>query len=162
GVRDVAVMAGVLPPHDDDAYDLALGGVPSDALKAVPRHAVDPNFLRVLSIGLVAGRNLAATDRQATPPVALVSRSLAGPIARAGPAGGGGALGRRFQLIDGETRTLSPPIEIVGVVEDVLYRGPRPIAGRLGNRYEVYVPLAQAPGPTLSTAVLTAGDPAAL
>src|SRR5262249_50090699 len=72
------------------------------------------------------------------------------------------ALGKSFQLLDGETRTPSPPIAIVGVVRDVLYRGPRPIAGRLGNGYEIYVPLAQAPGQTLSTAVVTAGDPAAL
>jgi putative ABC transport system permease protein len=159
GVRDVAVMAGVLPPYDDDAYDVALDGVPNDALKAVPRHAVDPHFLRVLGIRLTAGRNLAAADRQATPQVALVSQSLARFMVRGSASA---ALGRSFQLIDGETRALSPRIEIVGVVRDVLYRGPRPVAGRLGNQYEVYVPLAQAPSPTLSTAVVTAADPAAL
>jgi putative ABC transport system permease protein len=165
GVRDVAVMSGVLPPHDDDAYDVALDGVPNDALKAVPRHAVDPHFLRVLGIELTAGRNLEDADRQATPPVALVSQSLASFIARGArgaPGKAGAVLGKSLQLIDGETRALSPRIAIVGVVKDVLYRGPRPIAGRLGNRYEIYVPLAQAPGPTLSTAVETAGDPAAL
>jgi hypothetical protein len=77
GVRDVSLMAGVLPPHDDGAADIALDGVPNEALRQVFRHAVDGDFLRVLGIDLKWGRNLEPIDREGTPGVALVSESLA-------------------------------------------------------------------------------------
>ncbi len=161
GVRQVSVMTEVLPPFDDVAFDVALGGVPNDALQQVSRHSIDRNFLEVLDIDLKWGRAFETTDRIGSPRVALVSQSLARFIA-----GGDGSsvLGKSFQLVrNPQTQELTDPYEIVGVVEDILYHGPRPVLTDLGkNQYDIYVPLDQFPGPILSLAIHTAGDPAAV
>jgi putative ABC transport system permease protein len=160
GVRDVAAMAEALPPYDDNDFDMALNGVPNDALKQVGRHSIDPDFLRVMGIPLKWGRNVLPADKNGTPRVALVSQSLARFLA-----GGDGhaALGKTFQLVrNPQTHELSPNYEVVGIVKDILYKGPRPLAGGAITHYEIYVPLPQSPSPTLSTAVVTEGDPALL
>jgi putative ABC transport system permease protein len=160
GVRDITFMSGVLPPHDDTTADMALNGVPNDALKQVFRHAVDPDFFRVFGIDLKWGRSLQPTDRQGTPRVALVSESLARFI---GGGDGRGAIGKSFQLVrDPQTLELTEPYEIVGVVEDVLYLGPRSIHAGVQNHFDTYASMYQFPSPTFSIAVVTAGDPATM
>jgi putative ABC transport system permease protein len=160
GVRDVTFMAGILPPHDDTMADVALDGVPNEALRRVFRHSVDADFLRVFGIDLKWGRNVAPTDREGTQQVALVSESLARFIAGGD---GRGALGKSFQLVrDIETQELTEPFEIVGIVEDILYLGPRSIHAGGQNPYDTYVSMYQFPAQTLSTAVVTEGDPAAM
>jgi putative ABC transport system permease protein len=151
GVRDVAVMAEALPPYDDNDFDVALNGVPNDALKQVPRHSITPDFLRVMGIPLKWGRNVEPTDRNGS-----LARFLAGGV-------GNAALGKTFQLVrNPQTRELTPNYEVVGIVKDILYRGPRPLAGGPSTHYEIYVPLPQSPSPTLSTAIVTETDPAVL
>jgi putative ABC transport system permease protein len=160
GVRDLTFMAGVLPPHDDITGDIALDGVPNEALRQVFRHSVDLDFLRFFEIDLKWGRNLEPTDRLGTQRVALVSESLSRFIAGGD---GRGALGKTFQFVaNPQTQELSQPFEIVGIVEDVLYLGPRSIHAGVPNYYDTYVSLYQFPISTLSTAVLTEGDPAAM
>jgi putative ABC transport system permease protein len=162
GVRDVTIMSEVLPPWDDNSFDMALAGVPNEALQDISRHAIDQNFLRVMEIEHKWGRTFEPNDRQGGPRVALVSESLARFIV--GGAEANTVLGKSFQLVrNAETGELSDPYEIVGVVEDVLYHGPRPLMTDLGgNQYDIYVPLAQFPGSVLSLAIHSAGDPAAL
>jgi putative ABC transport system permease protein len=139
---------------------MALDGVPNKALKEVFRHAVDPDFLRVFNIDLKWGRNVAATDRVGTQRVALVSESLARFIA-----GGDGreALGKSFQFVRSqETQELTEPYEIVGIVSDVIYLGPRSIHAGSTSHFDTYASMYQFPGQTFSVAVVTAGDPAAM
>jgi len=160
GVRDVTFMAGILPPHDDTTADIALDGIPNEALRQVFRHAVDPEFLRVFAIPLKWGRNVARTDRRDTPQVAVVSETLARFLAGGD---GRGALGKRFQLVrDARTQELTEPFEIVGIVGDVLYMGPRSINEGLPTHFDVYVSMYQFPAQTLSTAVVTERDPATM
>jgi putative ABC transport system permease protein len=160
GVRGVTFMAGILPPHDDTVADVVLDGVPNEALRQVFRHAVDPDFLNVFDIHVKWGRNVARADRQGTPQVALVSETLARFLAGGD---GRGALGKRFQLIrDARTQELTDPFEIVGIVTDVLYMGPRSINEGLPTHFDIYVSMYQFPTQTLSTAVVTEKDPATM
>jgi predicted permease len=157
GVRSVAFIAGVLPPWFDNTLDLALNGVPNNALKQIDRHGVDADFFGTMGIALASGRGIELTDRSDTPPVAVVSRSLARFVA-----GGDGsaAVGKQLQFVtDPATNRLSPLTQIVGVTEDVRYHGP--LAGRR-YEYDVYVPLEQAPQSVMSLAIHTSVDPATL
>lgn len=158
GVTGVSVIAGVLPPWFDPEVAIAVGGVPRPDLSAVRRHAVDEHFFTVMGIPLRNGRALTARDDGAAPRVAVVSRSVARALA-----GGDGAaaLGMRFEAVRrGQTASGGAPVEIVGIAEDVRYNGPRGSPVQVDR--DLYLPIAQAPDPTLSIAVATAGDPAPL
>ncbi len=155
GVLDVAVMSEVLPPWFDDRFTLAVPGTAQE-VRDVPGHAVDSGFLSVMGMHLVAGRPFAAGDGPRGAPVALVSRSLARYLG-VNPER---ALGRRLQrVVDGSSDERSPPFEVVGVVEDVLYNGPLASAA---SGFDLYLPFAQSPRRVVSLAVRTAGDPGVL
>ena len=155
GVSDVSIIAGVLPPWFDAEMRIAIGGVEVPELSAVQRHAIDDAFFRVMEIPLREGRMFATTDVAGSPRVAIVSRSLARALV-----GGDGrdAIGSSIQV--GTSRAPEPPsrtLEIVGIVEDVRYHGPR--SDRAAD-HDLYVPIAQAPDMILSIAVTTIRDPA--
>lgn len=157
GVREVSVVADVLPPWSSWTPDLAVDGVAQPALREIEVHPIDPHFLSVLDVELLRGRNVEAADRADAPPVALVSASLARLLAGGD---GSGALGRSFQFVlDRERQRLSAPTAVVGIVEDVRFRGP--LAARRVD-CDVYLPIEQAPSQVLSFAVHTAVDPATL
>ncbi len=157
GVRKVTFIAGILPPWFDSRRNLALNGEPNEALKQTGRHAVDPDFLETMDIALLQGRKLLADDRADSPQVGLVSQSLARFMAGGD---GSGAIGKTLQLVvDDETEELSPPIEIVGVVEDIRYHGP--LSDRKAD-YDLYIPIDQAPQSVMSFAIHSSVDPATL
>jgi putative ABC transport system permease protein len=157
GVRAVSFVAGVLPPWSDTEVPLAVDGVPRPALSAVNRHAVDDEFFGVMDIALHDGRTFLPADGPDARRVAVVSVSLARALV-----GGDGrrAMGATLQIAR-DARQVDPPapIEIVGVVEDVRYLGPR--ADRRAD-HDLYLPIAQAPSPILSIAVVTDRDPGLL
>ena len=157
GVRDVSLMSAVLPPWFDDTFGVWRAGEVDPELREVARHAVDRDFLRVLDVALVAGRPFGPADRADGAPVALVSESLARRLTGGeAPA----ALGRPVRLVlDPESGELSPPAEIVGVVEDVRYHGP---LGSERAPHDLYVPFEQAAEHTVSFAVHTAVEPGSL
>lgn len=97
------------------------------------RLAVGRGYFPVLGVGLLEGRDLAASDSLADDPVAVVSESLS-----QGLWSGQRPLGRSIQLVDHQ----GPPttVRIVGVVPDLTY-------GRLdpASRRVLYVPLAPHP-----------------
>jgi putative ABC transport system permease protein len=92
--------------------------------------AVSRNYLQLLEIPLVRGRQFAATDRAEAPRVALVNETLARSIAPAGD-----VLGRSIRV---GTAVTAPMYEIVGVVADTRWWGMT-----LEPLNEVYTPLAQ-------------------
>jgi putative ABC transport system permease protein len=133
---------------------LAAGGVPRPELAAVNRHVVDEAFFDVLGIALRDGRTFQEGDGVGPRRVAVVSRTLARALAGGD---GRGALGRTFVIArDPRQRGTPEPIEVVGIVEDVRYHGPR--TERAAD-HDLYVPIPQAPSPILSIAVATDGDP---
>ena len=111
---------------------------------------VTPGYLTALAIGIADGRSFDDRDRPGAPSVVMISETLA---RRLWP--GQQAVGRRL-MIDYSNAGTSPS-EIVGVVKDVRFRGPRsePLA-------EVYFPHAQRPYLILNVTLRATVDPRTL
>ncbi|HEV2492439.1 MAG TPA: ABC transporter permease [Terriglobia bacterium] len=120
----------------------------------VPAESVEPNysvitpdFLSVLRIPLLAGRNFTETDNATSPPVFIINRTMARTFWP-----GQDAVGKRLRF--GPDQKWG---EVVGVVGDVrqhqLGEAPAPM---------MYAPYAQDPFPFMDIAVRTASEPASL
>ncbi len=129
----------------------------------VNRHSTNPGGLANLGIRLLRGRDLSWQDTAASPPVAVVSESVAKTFWP-----GADPLGKRFFTIDGGTW-----LTVVGVAADARHSQRFvmsdaalgvPPAG-LGPQLDDYLPYAQKPNQALVLAVRTAsrggGDVAA-
>jgi putative ABC transport system permease protein len=102
----------------------------SQERKALARH-IDPNYLRVLGVPLLRGRDLTWSDDKRKPVPVLISRNAAKAIF-----GERDPLGRHLLSGYGDL----DPLEVVGIVGDVHQLGVTEDAGSL-----VYLPLAQGP-----------------
>ena len=109
---------------------------------------VTPGYFATMRMRLLAGRAIDGQDREATPPVAVVSRRMAD---RLWP--GTDPIGRRFRIAREGQKWLT----VVGVAADVRHHW-------FNNRIEptFYVPFAQAPGEDMVLVLRSAGDPTAL
>jgi putative ABC transport system permease protein len=109
-----------------------------------------PGYFRTMGLPIADGRPFDERDSPEAPGVVMVSETLA---RRLWP--GQAAVGKRL-VVDYSTAGTFP-YEIVGVVGDVRFRGPRsePLA-------EIYLPHAQRPYLIQNVVVRTAGDPRAL
>jgi putative ABC transport system permease protein len=131
-----------------DAFYTAEGQTAVDAAAnpALDFQEVLPSYFSTMGIAIRQGRGIGTTDHEGSPPVAVVSRSLA---ERAWP--GQDPIGKRFKF--GYADAPSPWTTVIGVVDDVRYREltyPRPV---------VYIAWAQRPdGPPLSF-VVARGSP---
>ena len=108
---------------------------------------VTPDFMKVLGIRLVSGRDFTVRDDSTSPAVAIVNRSAAEALWP-----GRDPIGRQFRNSqDG------PPVEVVGLIENVKYlfvnEEPRPF---------IYFPLAQESATMTFAVVLTRSDPSAM
>ena len=123
-----------------DAFYTAEGQTAVDAAAnpALDFQEVLPSYFSTMGIAIRQGRGIGPMDREGSPPVAVVSKSLA---ERAWP--GQDPIGKRFKF--GHADAPSPWTTVIGVVDDVRYREityPRPV---------VYIAWAQRPdGPPLS------------
>jgi putative ABC transport system permease protein len=95
-------------------------------------NAVTPGWFGTFGIPLLAGRDVDVRDRSGGPPVAVVNEAF---VRRFSP--GTSPVGRQVRR-EGPPGTHLPPVEIVGVVRDAVYRSPRETIGPT-----VYLPLAQ-------------------
>jgi predicted permease len=154
GVRDAG--ASLLTPISGSFWNdfVAIDGyTPSNRQDAlIWFNAITPGYLATLGIDLLDGRDLSEQDRQGSQRVALVTRTTAHKFF-----GDASPLGR--QIRTDANGTLSDPMTIVGVIEDLKY-------GALteGARPQALVPLAQAEswGPAVAVALRSNGDPAGL
>lgn len=150
GVVSVGLAAPTVPPAFANEARARWGGMP-EALRErgvlTHTHPVDPNFLSVLDVEILAGRGLQTGDDASGQAVAVISASFAEIMG-----GADATLGRRLMLDDRE-------YEIVGVSGDVMYLGSALLRPR---DLDVYVPLAREPSRVVSIAVRADGDPAAL
>jgi len=114
---------------------------------SVNRVRVAPTFFATMEIALTRGRTFSARDDARAPKVAIINEAA---VRKFFP--GEDPLGKRF----GNSPETSGDIEIVGVVEDIMYsalREPPPAT--------LYVPYVQSPVGPMAFVVRTAGDPAA-
>ena len=120
---------------------------------AVHRQFIGPGYTETLGIPLLRGRSLDARDRAETPPVALVSESLA---RRLWPTGR--AVGRRIAFDPSASEHTW--IEVVGVVGDVTARMTWSTDDELP---QIYTPMQQAAvGATLGLIVRAVGESASV
>jgi predicted permease len=124
----------------------AMEGLPWDEAPQVDFRIVGPGLMEALGFRLLRGRFLSEGDRAEAPPVALVNRSLA---ERLWP--GEDPVGRRVQNVWGRGRWF----EVVGVVEDTRFYGPRQ-----SSRPELFVPFGQVSWSYMTVVARHAGDPA--
>jgi putative ABC transport system permease protein len=78
GVRGVSVTT-VYPPTDGWRMMFAIEGQPISRLEDVPSTIfglVDANYLRTAGIAVVEGRDFSESDREGTPPVAVVNQAF--------------------------------------------------------------------------------------
>ena len=150
GVREVAVMSA-LPRSSNGtpsrSYTVEGYVLPEDA--DVPRavyQAVNPAYFSAMEIELLEGRGFQDADREDGEPVVIVSQAF---VSREFP--DGGALGRRIRVGDEEEHRA-----IVGVVENTVQQRIQ-LAGEGGQA--LFVPMAQAPGRSLSFALRIPGEP---
>jgi len=97
-------------------------------------NAVTPGWFATYGTALVAGRDFDERDASGAPHVLIVNEAFVRRFVGAGP-----TLGRVVEQ-EGEPGKPRPPLEIVGVVKDAVYRSPRDPA-----EPTVYVPMAQLP-----------------
>ena len=148
GVESVGLVTS-WPLQSSNAQPIERLGVTREAARAGV-HAINDAYFSTLNIQTVAGRSFTSADREGTPPVAVVSESLA---RRLWP---GGAIGQRLSVPQSHERGRPVMIEreIVGVVRDIR-QGPADV-----DANDVYMPLLQAPTRFAFVLVRTAGDPA--
>ena len=91
-------------------------------------NALSPGYFETMQIPLLEGRDFRESDAKERPTVAIVNRRFAEHFFK-----GASAVGKRLGRGGGPQTKLT--IEIIGVVEDSLYEGPRE-----GVRRQVFVP----------------------
>jgi len=117
------------------------------SLRAAWVRMVTDGYFRTLGLRLLAGRAFDAADGPQAPLRVILSEGLARALFRDGP-----AIGRRLVVDYSSAGTY--PYEIVGVVSDVRFSGPR-----AEPRSEIYLPHAQRPYLVMNVAVRSSGDP---
>jgi putative ABC transport system permease protein len=150
GVSGVAVTS-FLPTRVENRNGFIIDGAPwpaSDAMPFVLTDRVSEDYFRVFGIPVRSGRTFAPTDHLESPPVVVITESMA---RRYWPAGD--AIGARIRMGPNPN---APLMEVVGIVGDV-----RNDLAQAQAEPMVYVSLRQ--GPFADKFVLrTAGDPLAL
>jgi putative ABC transport system permease protein len=123
-----------------------------DTARHVPASVwmITPGYLPVLGMRVTEGRAIDDRDRADATPVVMVSETLA---RRLWPAGG--TVGSRLVVDQSTAGALR--YEVIGVVGDVRFRGPRSQPAP-----EIYLPHAQRPYLILNVVLRTNGDPRAL
>jgi predicted permease len=119
----------------------------TDGAATISRTSVDPGYLPMIGTILLRGRQLAPTDTESTPRVAIINEAMANLCWP-----GQDALGQRFHLWRN-----GPLIEVVGIVVTGKYvmisEQPRPFA---------YLPLTQDYGTPVTLVVRTTAAPAGM
>jgi len=127
-----------------EGRDFTPGSEPESGL-----NIVTPGYFQAMKVPLVAGRDLAVTDRENTPAVAVVSRSWAKRFF-----GDENPIGHRINAGDQQKPSW---IQIVGVAGDVKDEGVD-----IDITPMLYLPFAQQPSPFMAFTLRTSGDPYAL
>lgn len=150
GVEGVAVMSSLPRGRDNARTTYTIDGRPlpeSNERPSAGLQAVNAEYFETMGIPLRQGRLLVDSDREDAQAVVVISEGIASrEFATEDPIG-------RSITLRGVSR------QIVGIAADIL-QDRMAIAGRVAD--QIYVPAAQLPQRSVSFALRTAGDPAAL
>ena len=115
---EVAALSFVTPVSGSTwNYDVTVPGSVGDDGSPVLFNGVSPNYFRAMGTPLLAGRDIAASDRPGAPTVVLVNEAFAAKYY-----GGENPIGRTF-IIDGyNVKNPDRPVEIVGLVANTKYQ----------------------------------------
>ena len=151
-----AGATGLLPGDLSTGIGIRIG-VPGEvkASNAAQRFAsylsASPGYFESLGIEVVDGRGFTENDRKGAPEVGIISESTARRLWPDGRSPVGLRLEAGFRAM--------APVEVIGVVRDVMLRGPEAVSRLM----QLYRPMAQNPPfGNVSFAVKTSGDPLAL
>jgi len=152
----VSAVAPVSGMGWNDRFVVQGGATLSDRDQSAWANAVTPGWFATYRTALVAGRDFDARDGRGAPHVLIVNEAFVRRFV-----GAGSPLGRVVEQ-EGRPGERRPPLEIVGLVKDAVYRSPRDPA-----EPTVYFPMAQLPEedswPFASLAVRSrTGSPAGL
>jgi putative ABC transport system permease protein len=124
GVRD-AVISAAYPPDDEWRQNFTLDNTPASRLEDMPSatfNVTDSHYLHTLGIPLLRGRDFSDSDRENTPPVALINQAFA---ARYFPHED--PVGKQIHLHLASARqdaaVYNPRFTIIGVMGDIMNRG---------------------------------------
>ena len=147
GVESVGLVS-TWPLQQPMPQPIERGGTSRETTRAGV-HGVNAAYFSTLDMQTIAGRSFTSADRVGSPPVAIVSESLA---RRLWPAG---AIGQRLTVPQSQERGQAQPVEreVVGVVRDVR-QGPADL-----DAADVYVPMLQTPTRFAFVLVRTSGEP---
>ena len=124
GVRDAAISAAY-PPDDEWKQNFTLDGMPASRLEDMPSatfNVTDSHYLHTLGIPLLKGRDFSDSDRENTPPVALINQEFAARyLPNEDPVGKPIQLHLESNLADGAVYNLR--FTIIGVMGDIMNRG---------------------------------------
>jgi putative ABC transport system permease protein len=153
GVESLAISS-YLPTGGSDSFPYEVEGRPATAVQPHPLLSavvISPNYFRVMSVGVLAGRAFAPTDAASAPPVAIVNRTFATKIWP-----GENPIGKRLRLFEGGGP--SSWLTVVGLVPDILQNdiSPREIDPL------IYLPYPQKPLPDMAIVALANVPPGTL
>ncbi len=154
GLNEVGLATDTPLDGNSSATYAQVEGIASpDNTPRVYFHRISPRFFAALGIPMREGRDFNEQDDAKGRGVAIISNAMA---ARFWP--GETAVGKRISTDEDES---GKPLwlEVVGVVADVKYRT---LIRDINRDPDIYVPMLQNPGRSLSLAMQTGGDPAAL
>ncbi len=145
GVVSAGIASDLPITHNGNTTWLKIVGRPwtGDHIET-PERDVTPDYFRTIGARLLRGRYFVESEDQTRPPVAIINRAFEKAWFP-----NGDAVGSRVAYISFDT----PPIEIVGVVDDIR-EGPLDTA----IPPVVYLPFNQSPGPYFGLAVRTTTD----
>jgi putative ABC transport system permease protein len=123
------------------------------ALAPQTAFAVSPGYFRALGVRVVRGREIAESDQEHTPPVALVNEWAA---RRWWP--GADPVGRTFRVDTAAGKPMT--VTVIGIVRD--NKAAQPSVLLAGDAPEVYVPFEQAPSAFPTYFVRTEGAPSSV
>jgi putative ABC transport system permease protein len=153
----VSIVTPVSGMSWNDRIEVSGGATLPERQRLSYVNAITPGWLAAFGTPVMAGRDVAATDAKAAPHVLLVNQTFARRFLN-----GANPIGHTVVVGVG-SRTPSPPMEIVGMVGDAVYRSLRePVPPTM------YVPLAQfddsrRPAPaSISVSVRSASESPAL
>ena len=149
GVSGVAICDDLPITYTDSSTRITVADRQSSPADLLPvgLHVINPHYFGAMGIDLIKGRTFTERDESGTPSVFVINRTLAHRLwPNEEP------LGKRIRY-----NSKDPFGEVVGVVEDVKYDGLH-----LANSPHLYEPYQQNPWQSLSIALRSQSDQAAL